>query len=139
MGKVGRIKMSADLQWMLLRNNSCFLVKSLGNTLTREPNNVMKVNSFKNNGLVHSKTVDVEASPDGKGVVLSLKTKNGKNKPNKMYNSTKISRGGRHTIKTISNTLTKNHYRRDLSKCHQTGMCHHQEPEFLSCCQEEAK
>ena len=28
-------KMSADLQWMLIRNNSCFLVKSLGKTLTK--------------------------------------------------------------------------------------------------------
>ncbi|XP_065068623.1 large ribosomal subunit protein eL28-like [Rhopilema esculentum] len=106
--------MSADLQWMLIRNNSCFLVKSLGMTLTKEPNNIKKLNCFKGNGLVHSKAVSVEAAADGKGVVLSMKRKQGKNKPVKMIKSTTIKRGGRHTVKTIKNTLGKSRYRSDL-------------------------
>eukprot|EP00112_Aurelia_sp_Birch-Aquarium-sp1_P016041 Seg36.5 transcript_id=Seg36.5/GoldUCD/mRNA.D3Y31 product="60S ribosomal protein L28" pseudo=true protein_id=Seg36.5/GoldUCD/D3Y31 len=107
--------MSADLQWMLIRNNSCFLVKSLGKTLTKEPNNVSKVNTFNNSGLVHSKTVSVEPAADGKGVVFALKKRQAKNKPAKMLKATTIQRGGRHTIKTIRNTLQKNFYRTNLS------------------------
>eukprot|EP00794_Sanderia_malayensis_P016112 gene16112-17737_t len=115
--------MSADLQWMLIKNNSSFLVKSLGKTLTKEPNNVMQVNSFKNNGLVHKKAVDVTEAADGKGVVLSLKTNSAKNKPAKMLKRTTIGRGGRHTIKTIRNTLNKNYYRSDLSNVAMRRAC----------------
>lgn len=38
-----------------------------------------------------------------------------KNKPAKMLKATTIQRGGRHTIKTIRNTLQKNFYRTNLS------------------------
>ena len=79
------IRMSASLQWSIIRNNSSFLVKSLGNTFTKvclnskyyleiysyigagidiqvcyiylqqEPNNLTGKNAFKYNGLVNKK------------------------------------------------------------------------------------
>merc|ERR1712126_65584 len=50
------ITMSAELCWSIIRNNSCFLKKSHGLTLTKEPNNLTGINSFKYNGLVNKKT-----------------------------------------------------------------------------------
>merc|ERR1712099_45206 len=107
-------KMSSDLCWSIVRKNSCFLVKSLGKTLTREPNNVTGENNYKSNGYINKKTVGVEADPSGKGVVLSLRKSKGQNKPNKAIHKTTL-RGSRHSIKAIRNALTQNGYRKDLS------------------------
>ena len=77
--------MSASLQWSIIRNNSSFLVKSLGNTFTKvclkyqlliwcgwinvqldciflwqEPNNLTGKNAFKYNGLVNKKVYKYE-------------------------------------------------------------------------------
>ncbi|XP_066936675.1 large ribosomal subunit protein eL28-like [Clytia hemisphaerica] len=106
--------MSADLCWSIVRKNSCFLVKSLGKTLTKEPNNLSGVNNFASNGYINKKTVGVDADPSGKGVVLSIrKSKNG-NKPAKSVSRTTV-RGSRHSIKVIRDTLNKSEYRKDLS------------------------
>merc|ERR1712189_131247 len=106
-------EMSADLCWSIVRKNSCFLVKSLGKTLTKEPNNLTGVNGFSSNGYINKKTVGVDADPSGKGVVLSIrKSKNG-NKPAKSLHRTTVR--GRHAIKVIRDTLNKSEYRKDLS------------------------
>ncbi|XP_061406285.1 large ribosomal subunit protein eL28 [Lethenteron reissneri] len=65
--------MSAHLQWMIIRNNSSFLIKRNKQTFSTEPNNLKARNSFRYNGLIHKKTVGVEANPSGKGVVLVTK------------------------------------------------------------------
>merc|ERR1712168_688343 len=80
--------MSAELCWSIIRKNSCFLKKSGGLTLTREPNNLTGLNSFKYNGFVNKKTVGVEAAPGGKGVVLSLRKTKGAHRPAKALNKT---------------------------------------------------
>merc|ERR1712168_1152739 len=86
-----RSKMSADLQWMIMRKNS-----------------------FRYNGLVHRKTVDIEAASDGKGVVLV--TRNSKNwrKPAKSFTRTELKRGSRKSLNTIRKVLRNNRYRKDL-------------------------
>merc|ERR1712126_220574 len=109
------ITMSAELCWSIIRNNSCFLKKSHGLTLTKEPNNLTGINSFKYNGLVNKKTVGVEPAPSGKGVVLSLRKTKGANRPAKSLSKTTL-QGSRHAIKTIENTLSANGYRKDLTK-----------------------
>ena len=106
--------MSAELCWSIIRKNSCFLLKNNGLQLTKEPNNLAGVNTFKHNGLVNKKTVGVDAAPDGKGVVLSLRKSKSGNKPSKAISKTTISKGSRHAIKTITNTLEKAGYRKDL-------------------------
>ena len=107
--------MSAELCWSIIRKNSCFLKKSHGLTLSKEPNNLTGINSFKYNGLVNKKTVGVDAAPSGKGVVLAIRKTKGGRCPAKALSKTTI-HGGRHAIKTIQNTLGSNGYRKDLTK-----------------------
>merc|ERR1712001_20648 len=109
------IIMSAELCWSIIRKNSCFLKKSQGLTLTREPNNVTGLNSFKYNGLVNKKTVGVEAPTSGaKGVELTLRKTKGANRPATSLSKSRI-QGSRHAIKVIKNTLGSNGYRKDLT------------------------
>merc|ERR1711936_872131 len=92
--------MSSELCWQIIRKNSCFLKKSLGLTLTREPNN---------------KTVGIEAPSSGaKGVVIALRKTKGAHRPAKSLSKSRV-QGSRHAIKTIRNTLDANGYRKDLT------------------------
>ncbi|XP_019619081.1 PREDICTED: 60S ribosomal protein L28-like [Branchiostoma belcheri] len=104
--------MSADLQWMIIRNNSSFLLKRNKQSFTREPNNLKAKNSYRYNGLVHKKTVGVEAAPDGKGVVLVTRKQRGLRKPAKGTSRVTLSRGGRQTLTTIRRAVRG--YRKDL-------------------------
>jgi len=99
--------MSAELQWSIIRKNSCFIIKSLGTTLSREPNNISGKNSFNANGLVNKHVVGIKAAD--KGVVLTTKSKG-------HLTSTTLSRGGRRTIKTIRAATAGSHYRPDLTE-----------------------
>merc|ERR1712045_1032630 len=109
------VKMSAELCWSIIRKNSCFLKKSHGLTLSKEPNNLTGINSFKYNGLVNRKTVGVDAAPTGKGVVLAIRKTKGGHYPAKALSKSTV-QGSRHAIKTIRNTLDANGYRKDLTK-----------------------
>nr|AGG41268.1 ribosomal protein L28 [Cerebratulus lacteus] len=106
--------MSADLQWQIIRKNSCFLVKGRGVTFTREPNNLTGRNSFRYNGLVHKKTLGVEPCSDGKGVVLVTRKATGTRKPASSFNKVELKKGNRAALNTIRKTLRKNRYRKDL-------------------------
>nr|XP_002130777.1 60S ribosomal protein L28-like [Ciona intestinalis]XP_002130793.1 60S ribosomal protein L28-like [Ciona intestinalis] len=106
--------MSAHLQWMIIRNNSCHLIKRNDMQFTKEQNNLRNKNSFRYNGLIHKKTVGVEADPNGKGVVLVTKKPKMVNKPGQSENRTTLTKGGRRTIRTIKRTIRKNSYRKDL-------------------------
>jgi len=110
--------MSADIQWMIIRNNSSFLMKRKHMpTLTKEPNNLKGRNSFRYNGLVQKKTVGIEPAASGKGVVLVTRTGGSMRKPAKNYKRTELKRNSRSTIKTISRTLFSGRYRKDLKMC----------------------
>ena len=50
---------SPDLLWLLVRNNSSFLVKRDGAEFTSEPGNLTNLNTFKFSGLANRKAVDV--------------------------------------------------------------------------------
>ncbi|KJA28292.1 hypothetical protein HYPSUDRAFT_197195 [Hypholoma sublateritium FD-334 SS-4] len=54
--------MSNDLQWLLLRRNNSFLVKRVpeGPVFSKEPGNLLNLNSFKFSGLANSKVITVE-------------------------------------------------------------------------------
>ncbi|CAL1541898.1 unnamed protein product, partial [Lymnaea stagnalis] len=80
----------------------------------QEPNNLKSRNSFRYNGLIHSKTVGVEQTKDGKGVVLVTRKGKGLQKPNKSLTKVELKRGPRKTIAVIRNSLKANNYRRDL-------------------------
>jgi len=84
--------MSEALVWHLIRDNNAFLVKR-GQTkrdgavqFSKEPGNLLQVNSFKYSGIANAKTVDLtEVTVDKKKVVQLTKKnyKKGVNKPAK--------------------------------------------------------
>merc|ERR1711908_29610 len=47
---------SAELVWLCVRNNSCYLQKKGDATFTSEPNNLVAKNSFRYSGLANKKT-----------------------------------------------------------------------------------
>ncbi|KAJ3188066.1 hypothetical protein HK101_009236 [Irineochytrium annulatum] len=105
--------MSADLVWMLTRNNSSFLVKRNGVQFSREKGNLLNKNSFKYSGVANAKTVDVSAAP--KGVVISLRKKGvPASKPGKSVQTATISKGSRRSINKSVKNMAKN-YRADLT------------------------
>ena len=99
--------MSADLQWSIIRKSSCFIRKSLGTTLSAEPNNISCKNSFSASGIVNKHVVGIKAAD--KGVVLTTKSKG------KLVNVT-LARGGRRTIKSIRAATAGSHYRPDMTE-----------------------
>ncbi|KAJ8321282.1 hypothetical protein KUTeg_001140 [Tegillarca granosa] len=115
--------MSADLQWMIIRNNSSFLLKGNKQTFSREPNNLKGRNSFRFNGLVHKKTVGVEVPKDGKGVVLVTKNNAGLSKPAKTFTKLELKRDSRRTLGTIRKVIRNNRYRKDLKMVRHVRLC----------------
>lgn len=105
---------SPDLQWLIIRNNSSFLLKGNGQTYSREQNNLKSKNSFRYNGLVNRQTVGVVPAKDGKGVVLVTKKSKAGKRPGSSYNKVELKRGSRQTFSTIRKTLRNNSYRKDL-------------------------
>ncbi|KAF9332270.1 hypothetical protein BGZ91_011772 [Linnemannia elongata] len=68
--------MSADLTWLLIKNNNSFLVKRSGVQFSSEAGNLLNKNSFKFSGIANKKTIDIAAAASGRGVVVSTpKTK----------------------------------------------------------------
>ena len=63
--------------------------------MTREPGNLTGLNTYKHNGYVNKKSIGIEAGADGKGVTLTLNSKNGKKV------SSKITGGARRTNAVI--------------------------------------
>nr|AIU94829.1 60S ribosomal protein [Phragmatopoma lapidosa] len=106
--------MSADLQWMVIRNNNAFLMKGNKVTFSREPNNLKNRHSFRYNGLVHQKTVGVEPCADGKGVVVVTKNTKAWRKPAKNFNRVELKSGARNTLATIRKMTKGARYRKDL-------------------------
>ncbi|KAK3590779.1 hypothetical protein CHS0354_038716 [Potamilus streckersoni] len=106
--------MSADIQWMIMRNNSSFLLKGNGQTYSREPNNLKARNSFRYNGLIHKKTVGVEPTKDNKGVVLVVRKSTGWRKPARSLTKIELKRDPRRVLSTIRKVIRKNRYRKDL-------------------------
>jgi len=107
--------MSADIQWLVIRNNSSFLMKRRhAPTLSREPNNLKGRNSFRYNGLVRRKCVGVEPAPSGKGVVLVTRNNRSFRKPGKNFTRVELKANARATLKTISRTMFNGKYRPDL-------------------------
>ena len=119
---------SADVLWSCVRDQSCHLLKrgasrrsgmgKKGGHFTMEPNNLTGINSFKYSGLANSKTVGIEPAKEGKGIVLTTKSrKDGKiRKPAKMYTKTTLTKTFRKTAKTLKSQTSGNFYRADLEK-----------------------
>ncbi|CAB4406815.1 unnamed protein product [Rhizophagus irregularis] len=109
--------MSDDLTWLLVRNNSSFLVKRNGLELSSEPNNLTNLNSFKYSGLANKKAIGITPGPSNRGVtVVAKKTNIASYKPAKAINKVTLTKGVRRSAKSFTSLLTKSHYRPDLRK-----------------------
>eukprot|EP00897_Mesotaenium_endlicherianum_P005531 jgi/Mesen1/5005/ME000025S04406 len=111
---------SPDLVWLLVKDQSKYLVKRNGETkgsvtFTREPHNLYNLNSFKYSGLANRKTVGIEAAAD-EGIVLSTyKTKKGQN-PSQLIHRSSMKKDFRRMAKAVINQVETNGYRADLKK-----------------------
>merc|ERR1712012_234323 len=106
--------MSAELQWMVMRNNHAFLLKRNKREFSKEPNNLKSKNNFRYNGLVHKKTIGIEASDNNQGVVLVTKKKKCHNKPGSSLTRVQLKGGNRTVLNKVRRTFLKNGYRKDL-------------------------
>merc|ERR1712224_271266 len=111
---------SADLKWMLVKDNTSFLVKKNGVEFTSEPGNLMNINTYKYSGLANNKTVDLSVNKDGAIEVAIMKKKAAdERKPASSYARSLLKR---HMVNknckaaSTLTTLTKGHYyRADLT------------------------
>jgi len=133
---------SADLTWLLVRNNNSFLIKNKsddGVVFSSEANNLKNLSSFKYSGLAADKTVGITKAERGANFRLVLcgrrlhrtLTKNqspfvncgcsikvaGKSaKPAKANAVQHLTKDNRHASISVANALVKGHYRPDLKK-----------------------
>merc|ERR1712193_107299 len=99
--------MSAELQWMVMRNNHAFLLKRNKREFSKEASNLKNKNNFRYNGLVHKKTLGIEASADGKGVVLVTKKQKCQNKPGSSHVRVQLKGGNRTVLNKVRRTILK--------------------------------
>ncbi|KAK3838035.1 MAG: ribosomal protein L28e [Linnemannia gamsii] len=94
--------MSADLTWLLIKNNNSFLIKRSGVQFSKEAGNLLNLNTFKFSGIANKKTIDIAAAASGRGVVVSTpKTK------------VTLTKGIRKSARSVAG-LTRAGYRADL-------------------------
>lgn len=112
---------SADLKWLLVKDQNSFLVKRDGAQFTREANNLTNLNTFKFSGLANDKTVGVAVGAEGNVEVSLKKTKKSKRVAS-AYTTIKLNKNKHFVAKKSVNGakiagLTQDaYYRRDLAK-----------------------
>ncbi|KAG0233126.1 60S ribosomal protein L28 [Actinomortierella wolfii] len=108
---------SADLTWLLIKDNNSFLVKRNGVQFSSEANNLLNKNSFKYSGLANNKTIGIQAAPSGRGIVLSTKKVSVPAfKPAKAINKVTITKGARKAAAAVAASTARAGYRADLRK-----------------------
>ena len=106
---------SSDLVWLLVRNNTSFLVKRDGAVFTTEPNNLRNENSLRFSGLAQRRTLGLTAAAGG-GVKLTVKSTKAKyaHRPAQGYHDVHLSKNFKRGAKTIAKEVDQ--YRPDLKK-----------------------
>jgi len=110
--------MSADLQWLLIRNYNAFMVKRVreGPIFSKEPGNPMNIHSFKYSGLANNKTVDIQETPSG----IQITSKKTKGSPQTIKGSKSTSSIRRNSSSRRTHGIAVSHaqrgYRPDLRK-----------------------
>merc|ERR1712126_656099 len=87
--------MSAELQWMVMRNNHAFLLKRNKREFSKEASNLKNKNNFRYNVLVHKK-------------------QKCQNKPGSSHVRVQLKGGNRTVLNKVRRTILKNGYRKDL-------------------------
>lgn len=105
----------SPLLWSIVRNQNAFLIKRPRVQFTREPGNLLNLNSYKFSGLAHAQTIDVKPAPE-KGTQVVVSKKAAMHQPAKKTVATTFKyQGVRRIAKTVKG-LAKNGYRPDLEK-----------------------
>lgn len=108
--------MSTDLQWMVIRNCSSYLVKkrNIRKYFSTDPLNLKNVHSPRYSGMIHRKAIAIEPHPSGKGINLLYKKRKFQNKPVKNLAKIPLTKGARRSMTSIKKFVKANRYRRDL-------------------------
>merc|ERR1712154_46361 len=115
-----KVKMSSDITWAIIRNNSAFLLKKRGcpKPFNTDPLNLTNKNAKRYVGMVNAKAVGIQALPKNdkeKGFVLTVKKGKG-NRPANSTDSVTMKGGARSSLPKIKSMLGKQRYRKDLTK-----------------------
>ncbi|KAJ6811105.1 60S ribosomal protein L28-1-like [Iris pallida] len=110
-----------DLIWQIVKKNNSFLVKQFGNStakvqFSKEPNNLFNVNSFKYSGLANKKTVSIQSGGKDMSVVVATTKTKKQRKPASLYHKSVMKKEFSKMAKALTNQVTDNHYRPDLTK-----------------------
>ena len=113
---VNGVNTSSDLNWILTRNNSSFLMKRRGvsHHFSSDPLNPKGLYKPRFQGTIQKRAACVQDAPSGQGVVLVYKKKSKQNKPGQSLNRVVLKRNARRTVRSIKQCANKQQYRTDL-------------------------
>lgn len=108
--------MSADLNWMIIRNNSAFLMKrrNIKKPFSTEKFNLKKLNSFRYNGLIHKKSVAIVEPSNKVGFRVLTKRVRCQARPGKAVVRTTMKSGPRRSLYKLQRLIKGQKYRCDL-------------------------
>lgn len=110
------VSTSTDLNWLITRNSSCFLMKRRGvnHHFSTDPMNPKGIYKPRLQGTIQRRALTVQENPNGKGVLMVYKKKGNQNKPVKALNRVVMKRNARRTLRNIKQFVNKQNYRQDL-------------------------
>ncbi|UYV66175.1 RPL28 [Cordylochernes scorpioides] len=109
------IKMSRDLLWMVMRNNSSYLLKrpNIKTQFSTDPLNLKNIHCPRHIGIINEAACAVEPAAK-KGIKLVIKKSKMGLKPNKSLLKRMVNRNARKTNKIIKDDIHASGYRKDL-------------------------
>ncbi|KAL5293361.1 RPL28 family protein [Megaselia abdita] len=109
--------MSAHLNWLIIRDNNCHLLKqrNVKKPFSTEANNLTNLSTFRYSGLVHKKTLAIKAA-DKKGFTVTLNKGKLQQCPARNKVSVTFKAGPRRSLKKLKHLLVGNKYRNDLKQ-----------------------
>lgn len=113
---VSGLNTSSDLNWLITRNSSCYLLKRRGvnHHFSTDPMNPKGLYKPRFQGTIQRRALSVQENPSGKGVVMVYKKRSNQNKPAQALNRVVMNRNARRTTRNIKQFVNKQNYRNDL-------------------------
>merc|ERR1712032_860106 len=121
MGKCALMCAAPELLWECVKKNSSFIRTSPGTNapvMSAEPGNLMALNSYKFNGLVNKKVLNVSSEKADKKENVLLTTRHAKMsrsfRPKMMLLKTGLKKQSKKGLAEIEKRMLAGYYRRDL-------------------------
>ncbi|CAL2245181.1 unnamed protein product [Prunus armeniaca] len=101
-----------QLIWEIVKKNNSFLVKEFGRShagvrFSKEPNNLLNLNTYKHSGLANKKTVTIEAVGKDQSVLLATTKTKKQNKPAALLHKSVMKQEFRRMAKAVANQVNK--------------------------------